>query len=56
VLKKIKNRGLPWWLKLHTFTAEGTGLTSGWGTKIPHAPWHSQKQTNKQKKHFKSEI
>ena len=25
------------WLTLHASTAQGTGLTSGWGTKIPHA-------------------
>ena len=39
--------GLPWWLRLCTFNAEGLGSIPGWGTKMPHAVWHSQKQTNK---------
>ena len=28
----------------------GTGLIPGWGTKIPHAVWHSQKNKNNKKK------
>ena len=32
------------WLRLHASTAGGTGLTPGWGNKIPHAAWHGQKK------------
>ena len=35
------------WLGLHTFTAEGPGSISGWGTKIPKATWHSKKNLKK---------
>ena len=31
------------WLRFHAYSAGGTGLNFGWGTKIPHALWHSQK-------------
>ena len=27
-----------------TSTARGGGLIPGWGTKIPHATWYSQKE------------
>jgi len=36
-------------LRLHVSTAGDTSLIPGQGTKIPHAAWHGQKQTNKQK-------
>ena len=26
-----------------TYTAGGMGLIPGWGSRIPHAVWHSQK-------------
>ena len=29
------------WLRL-CFHCRGAGLIAGWGTKIPHATWHSQ--------------
>ena len=32
------------WLRLWTLTAGGMGLILGWGTKIPHAMWCSQKK------------
>ena len=32
------------WLRLQAFTAGGMGLKPGWGTKIPHAQWGSQKK------------
>ena len=32
------------WLRLHTSTVEGTGLTPDWGTKISHALWCGQKR------------
>ena len=32
------------WLELCTSTAGGTGLIPGWGTKIPHSTWCSQKK------------
>ena len=32
------------WLGLHALTAEGTGSTPGWGTKIPQAAGTSQKK------------
>jgi len=31
-------------LRLHIFTAGGTGSNPGQGTKILHATWHSQKK------------
>ena len=31
------------WLRLHAAGVGGMGLTSGWGTKIPHATGHGQK-------------
>ena len=37
------------WLKLCASTVGGAGSIPGWGTKIPHALWYSQK-TNKLKK------
>ena len=30
------------WLRLHAFTAGGTGSIPGQGTKIPYATWHRQ--------------
>ena len=30
------------WLGLCASTAQGMGLIPGWGTKIPHVPWHGQ--------------
>ena len=35
------------WLGLCASTSENMGLIPGWGTKIPHAPWHSQKKKKK---------
>ena len=32
------------WLTLHASTAQGTGLISGWGTKIPHAAQCGEKK------------
>ena len=32
------------WLRLHASNAGGTGLIPVWGTKVPHAVWHSQKK------------
>ena len=29
-------------IRTHVFTAEGTGLIPGWGTKIPQALWHGK--------------
>ena len=29
---------------LNDFTGSGMGLTPGWGTKILHATWHSQRK------------
>ena len=31
------------WLRLHASNGGGTGSIPGWGTKIPHATWHGQK-------------
>lgn len=44
----IKNQGFgtsqgAQWLRFHHFNAEGVGVIPGHGTKIPHAPWHGQK-------------
>ena len=36
------------WLRLRAPNAGGTGSIPGLGTKIPHAAWRGQKQTNKQ--------
>ena len=32
------------WLRTHTSTAGGMSAIPGWGTKIPHALWCSQKK------------
>ena len=44
------------WLRLRTSNVGGFGSIPGWGTKIPHAIWYSQKQTkttrNKNKDYF----
>ena len=37
------------WLRLHTPTAGGAGLTPGRGTKIPRATWHDHKKKKKKK-------
>ena len=37
------------WLGLHASTAEGPGSVPGWGTKILHATWLSQKTPKKTK-------
>ena len=38
------------WLRLHASTARDVGSIPGWGTKIPHAMWCSQKVKKKKKK------
>ena len=38
------------WLRLYTSTAGDVDLISGQRTKIPHATWYSQKETNKKSK------
>ena len=43
------------WLKLCASTVGGAGSIPGWGTKIPHALWYSQK-TNKLKKKKKISL
>ena len=35
------------WLRLHSLSAEGTGLIPSQGTKIPHAKRHDQKKKRK---------
>ena len=38
--------GLPGWssgLRLHTANVGGMGSIPSWGTKIPHATWHNNK-------------
>ena len=42
------------WLELHASTVEGLALNPGWGIRIPHAAWHSQKV--KTKIFFKSHM
>ena len=37
------------WLELGTFTAKGPASIPGWGTKVPQAMPHGQKNINKQK-------
>ena len=32
------------WLELHASTVGGAGLIPGWGTKISHVAWSSQKK------------
>ena len=39
------------WLRLCASTAGGTGSTSGWGTKIPHATQSGQKKKKKKNPH-----
>ena len=45
ILPEIKE-GLPWWSSGYdsASNAQGTGLISGWGTKILHAMWLGQKK------------
>ena len=43
-------------LRLHIFTAGGTGSNPGQGTKILHATWHSQKKKKKPPKNPKQKI
>ena len=38
------------WLRPRTSTARGRDSIPSWGTKIPHAPWLGQNQTNKKTK------
>ena len=55
-------KGILWWLGLSTFTAMGTGLVPGWGTKILQASWYSQhrnkffKKLKKKKKDYEEKI
>ena len=35
------------WLELCIVNAEGSGLSPGWGTKIPQVTWCGQKHKNK---------
>ena len=44
------------WLRLRVSNAGGVCLIPGWGTKIPHAAWHSQKQTNNSSHLLKTKI
>ena len=39
------------WLRLHTSKAGDAGSILGWGTKIPHVAWHSEKVKNSFKKY-----
>ena len=41
-------------LRLHIFTAGGTGSNPGQGTKILHATWHSQKKKTTKKSKTKN--
>ena len=43
-LSPIRTSLVVQWLRLCASMAGGTGLIPGWGTKIPHAAWHSQKK------------
>ena len=38
------------WLRLCAPNAGGTGWIPGWGTKIPHAAWRSQRKKKKKNK------
>ena len=44
------------WLKLCASTVGGAGSIPGWGTKIPHALWYSQKTNKLKKKKKKTEV
>ena len=44
------------WLRFYVSNAEGTGLIPGWGTKFPHATWHSRKIKEKEKKRSHQHI
>ena len=39
-------------LRLQSSTAWGTGSIPGWGVKIPHATWHSQKPKQTENKFY----
>ena len=45
------------WLRLHASTARDMGSIPGWGTKSPHAMWHSQiKPNNNKNKQIKNQT
>ena len=44
------------WLRLHAFTAKGTGSIPGQRTKIPQAAWCSQKRKRKKENDEKEDI
>ena len=39
--------GLPWWIQASSPKSGGASLIPGWETKISHALWQKNKQTNK---------
>ena len=43
------------WLRLHASNAGGEGSVPGWGTKIPHATRHGQKNPQKTKQNKPTE-
>ena len=44
------------WLGLHTSSAGGRGSIHGWGTKIPHGTWCSQKKIKKKDDFDESDL
>ena len=60
-LKRVlrnNSKGFFWWsssLTPHTARARRAG-SPGWGTKISHAMWHSQKDFKKLKNNLKKEV
>ena len=40
------------WLELGTVTAEGPGLSPGWGTKIPQVTGCGQKEKKKEERYY----
>ena len=47
IKKKFKTSLVVQLLRLCPSNAGGVGSIPGWGTKVPHAAWHSQKERKK---------
>ena len=58
LIKKVERkdqRGVNWWLRLHSPNAGGMGLITGQETKISQATSHGQKEKKKKRKNKKGD-
>ena len=59
LIKKVERkdqRGVNWWLRLHSPNAGGMGLIPGQETKISQATSHGQKEKKKKRGRIRKEI